>query len=187
MKKLKKIFSKNFILPFRNDAGFIFIYHDISDTYSSQHSKNYSTTIKRINEQIDFLSNHFTRVDLNEFHNSKSFKNNVATIVFFDSFKSVMKNTQLYLNSKNIPFSVFDFILNTHQEITYIYTWNPLNVSYRKALSSIDFMKNPCNKGSFSYKIFFIIYSKNYETHNVNVTNIANYDLQPIVQVRFYE
>jgi peptidoglycan/xylan/chitin deacetylase (PgdA/CDA1 family) len=107
MNIFKNILSKNFILPFRKDVRFIFIYHDVSDKSSLQYSEKYSTTINNFKEQVSFLSNHFRWVNLNEIHNPKPFKNNVAAIVFDDGFKSVAENALPYLNSKNIPFAVF--------------------------------------------------------------------------------
>jgi hypothetical protein len=75
-----------------------------------------------------------------------------------------------------------DSIFERHPHTKYIYTWSPLNINYKNALSSIGFIRNPFKRGPFSYKIPFIVYSKKYSMDNIDVLDIKNYDLQPIVQ-----
>lgn len=102
-----RILSKNFILPFKSDCRFIFIYHDISDASSAQHSFLYSTPKSRFEEQLAFLSEHFDFVNLDEISRKEPFKKNVVSIVFDDGFKSVQTDALPVLKKRNIPFAVF--------------------------------------------------------------------------------
>ena len=104
---IKNILSKNLVLPFRKGRRFIFTYHDVSESTSIQHSKNYSTTPEKFKEQILFLSNLFEWVDLDSITREEPFKNNVATIMFDDGFKSIEKNALPFLKKNKIPFSIF--------------------------------------------------------------------------------
>ena len=104
---LKNSLSKNFILSLKRGRRFIFIYHDVSDPSSLQHSKNYSTSPETFKEQISFLSDKFKWVDLNTINREEPFKSNVASLVFDDGFKSVQTNAMPFLTERKIPFSVF--------------------------------------------------------------------------------
>lgn len=104
---LRNSLSKNLILPLKKGARFIFIYHDVSETTSLHHSKNYSTTPQKFKEQIDFLSDIFEWVDLDTIHREEPFRKNVATLTFDDGFKSVQTEAMPFLAKKGIPFSLF--------------------------------------------------------------------------------
>ncbi len=64
----------------------------------------------------------------------------------------------------------------------FIYSWKPLNAKYSAAYRRAGFITNYFKKGPFSYKVPFIIYSKTNEINGVNLLDIHNYDLQPIIQ-----
>ena len=106
-KSLKNILSKNLLLPFKNGQRFIFTFHDISEASSVQYSKNYSTTPAAFRKQISFLSGLFEWVSLDSITREEPFKNNVATILFDDGFKSVETIALPILKKHRIPFSVF--------------------------------------------------------------------------------
>ena len=109
MKRLikNKLLSNNFILPFKSGYRFIFIFHDISNPDSHHYSPLYSTTVAHFEEQISFLRNNFELIDLDKITQEEPFKNNVASIMFDDGFKSVETIAFPYLQKQNIPFSVF--------------------------------------------------------------------------------
>lgn len=101
------LLSGDFILSVKKGYRFIFIYHDISDTDSPHHSPLYSTTRSNFQKQITFLSNYFHFIDLDSITREEPYKENVASIVFDDGFKSVETTALEILEKRSIPFAVF--------------------------------------------------------------------------------
>lgn len=99
-------------LPSRPLTGsakrFVFLYHDVSDPDSPQHSPLYSTRVSQFKRQIELLSKYFKFVPLDEVVAHKpNGKQRLASITFDDGFLSVKEQALPYLESKQIPFSVF--------------------------------------------------------------------------------
>ena len=75
--------------------------------------------------------------------------------------------------------SVFcEYIFMKHKTNN-IYTWKPNKSKASKQFKSLGFITNPLTKGPFSYKIPFIVFTKN---NRDDLLHIDNYDLQPIIQ-----
>lgn len=88
---------------------FIFIYHDISEPGSTQYSEHYSTTGGRLQEQFEFLAQHFRFVSLEEIlspHRDAK-RGRLAAITFDDGFLSAKEIAFPYLVSNRIPFTLF--------------------------------------------------------------------------------
>ena len=64
----------------------------------------------------------------------------------------------------------------------FIYTWKPVHEKQFANFKSLGFISNPLNKGPFSYKVPFIVYAKTNEINGVNLYDINNYYLDPIIQ-----
>jgi hypothetical protein len=86
---------------------------------------------------------------------------------------------ECYLSADNSVYYLRAFIkyLFHNTDSNWIYTWDSIND--KKLYKEIGFLKNPFNKGLFSYKIPFIFYSK---SNNDFFKDISNFDLQPIIQ-----
>ena len=69
--------------------------------------KRNASPVAHFEEQISFLRNNFELIDLDKITQEEPFKNNVASIMFDDGFKSVETIAFPYLQKQNIPFSVF--------------------------------------------------------------------------------
>ncbi|HBB89372.1 MAG TPA: hypothetical protein DC047_17350 [Blastocatellia bacterium] len=110
MTMLQKVVMK--ALPRRVLTGsgkrFVFLYHDVSDPGAPQYSPLYSTRINQFKLQIELLAKYFKFVPLEEVvGGSGDGKQRLASITFDDGFLSVKEHALPYLESKNIPFSVF--------------------------------------------------------------------------------
>ncbi len=68
------------------------------------------------------------------------------------------------------------------ESFKYIYTWKPVEEKKLKGFRSLGFLSNPMSRGPFSYRVPFIVYSKTGLKNGLNVNDIHNYDLQPIIQ-----
>lgn len=101
-----KIFSRKVIIP--SASRVIFVYHDVSARDSAQYSELYSTEPGRFKEQIEFIRENFEIVSLNEIVSrpSKNAKR-LAAITFDDGFISVKDAAMPFLESRQIPFTVF--------------------------------------------------------------------------------
>ena len=82
---------------------------------------------------------------------------------------------------KNILRAFCDLIFN-HKTVNFIYTWKPVSPLMTRSMRRIGFITNPFKKGPFSYKVPFIIHTNKNEINNVNLSDIENYELQPIIQ-----
>lgn len=102
----RTVFRLNLFLPFVRDRRFVFLYHDVSDPDAPHHYPVYSTTPSRFREQLHKLKSLFRLTTLRELLDSDS-PENLASIVFDDGFRSVLRNAWPILNEQDIPFTVF--------------------------------------------------------------------------------
>jgi len=63
-----------------------------------------------------------------------------------------------------------------------LYTWEPLTELLRHAYGRCEFIKNPFKRGPFSYRNPLIVRSNSEYVGSFDIFNIANYDLQPLMQ-----
>ena len=64
----------------------------------------------------------------------------------------------------------------------FIFTWRPTSKIIEQAYTKSGFIKNPFNKGPFSYRIPYIAYSNVKKIQGVEWFNMQNLDIQPILQ-----
>ena len=103
---VSKILSQRVLAP--AGSRFIFVYHDVSEPDSPQHSDLYSTEPGRFEEQIDFLRENFEIVSLDEIvSRTDAGGKRLAAVTFDDGFLSVKETAMPYLLRHRIPFTVF--------------------------------------------------------------------------------
>src|ERR1043166_200230 len=87
---------------------FVFLYHDISDADSPQHSPLYSTSVRNFKCQVELIARHFKLVSLEEIvSNTSDNRQRLASITFDDGFLSVKDEALPFLQARGIPFAVF--------------------------------------------------------------------------------
>ena len=86
---------------------FVFVYHDISDPESPQHSRLYSTSVRNFKLQVELLARHFQLVSLDEVVAREVDNHRLASITFDDGFLSVKDEAFSHLHARGIPFTVF--------------------------------------------------------------------------------
>ena len=159
------ILSRDFILPLKKGYRFIFIYHDISDPNSGHYSPSYSTTKIRFKEQISFLSDHFEFVDLDAITQEEPFKQNVASIIFDDGFKSIETEGVPFLKKMGIPFAVFLNRCAIENNRLWV---NDLILNKAQFLKDYK-LKDILNNDSVDYKVFENDVSFNNGLSNMNL------------------
>jgi peptidoglycan/xylan/chitin deacetylase (PgdA/CDA1 family) len=105
-----RLLTKNFILPFKKDIRYIFLFHDVSTASSLHNYPIYSTDLTIFKNNVEWIQNHFKIVDLNKLTDEQYREypgKNLASIVFDDGFYSVLESAFPYLSKKKIPFAVF--------------------------------------------------------------------------------
>lgn len=83
---------------------------------------------------------------------------------------------------KKVILKFFCNYLFKKESFKYIYTWKSSDEKDLKQFKSLGFICNPFKKGPFSYKVPFIIYVKEHIKNGLDLHDIKNYDLQPIIQ-----
>lgn len=76
---------------------------------------------------------------------------------------------------------VFHYLFQA-TKASFIYTWEPLDTTIGRAFRSIGFLKNPFHRGPFSYPVPLITRSEADKVNGVDWFNIANFDIQPLMQ-----
>lgn len=112
-------------------------------------------------------------------------KNELAGIVIY----SMDKKNKCFIewigaqehNYKQVLHVFCKFIFKS-SKASFIYTWQPVQKNTKRMMASLGFLVNPFNSGPFSYKVPFIIRTTKSEINAVNLSNIHNYELQPILQ-----
>lgn len=64
----------------------------------------------------------------------------------------------------------------------FVFTWEPLNQTFHKALQKAGFLTNPMDKGPFSYQIPFVVRVEPETSDGTSWINPDNYDIQPLMQ-----
>lgn len=64
----------------------------------------------------------------------------------------------------------------------FVFTWEPLNKNFHKALQKAGFITNPVDKGPFSYQIPFVVRAEPEMSGGTDWTKAENYDVQPLMQ-----
>jgi|694.fasta_scaffold03109_15 peptidoglycan/xylan/chitin deacetylase (PgdA/CDA1 family) len=102
------------MLRLQRGLKYIFVFHDVSPANAHQHYSVYSTEVTVFQNQINWLKKHFYIVSLDELVENNSIKENCASIVFDDGFKSIRDYAFPILHKTSIPFTVF---VNKHAVI----------------------------------------------------------------------
>lgn len=110
----KVILSSLSMLRLQRGLKYIFVFHDVSPANAHQHYSVYSTEVTVFQNQINWLKKHFYIVSLDELVENNSIKENCASIVFDDGFKSIRDYAFPILHKTSIPFTVF---VNKHAVI----------------------------------------------------------------------
>ena len=79
------------------------------------------------------------------------------------------------------PFSVMRDLF-TETGARYIYTWEPLNETLRAAYARCGFVKNPLERGPFSYRVPFVVLEQGQSASTANWFDPNNFDIQPLAQ-----
>ncbi|MEO7989463.1 MAG: polysaccharide deacetylase family protein [Chryseolinea sp.] len=103
----KAILSSFPLLDLQKGLKYIFVFHDVSPADAHQHYPVYSTEVTVFQNQINWLKKHFRIVSLAELVKDDSNKDNCASIVFDDGFKSVRDYAFPILQKTSTPFTVF--------------------------------------------------------------------------------
>lgn len=74
------------------------------------------------------------------------------------------------------------FLIKNNPSAKYLYTWEPTNELFKNAYRKAFFIKNPLNRGLFSYRIPFITYANNSYLNGKNWKSITDFDVQPFMQ-----
>lgn len=77
--------------------------------------------------------------------------------------------------------SMLGFIFSVYN-VNFVYTWKPSNKKFCEIYHKNGFIINPFNKSLFSYKIPFVVCSKEPRINGVDWFNKHNFDLQPLIQ-----
>lgn len=107
--QIKVLLGNTNLLNISKGNRYIFVYHDISNRSSIQHSPHYSTFIDSFKKQIELIYSAFDIVPLNEIVSNERMnpKKNYAAITFDDGFSSILSNAHPILNTYKIPYFVF--------------------------------------------------------------------------------
>lgn len=106
IKKLAKMLLSSPLLT-TSKTRVIFMHHDVSSSDAPHHSPTYSTDPARFKEQIEFISQHFDLVDVEELFDSSPSRKPRASLTFDDGFYSVRDAIRSYLAPAKIPSSIF--------------------------------------------------------------------------------
>ena len=106
---IKSVLETKVLLKLSKGNRFIFVYHDISDVNSVQHSRHYSTPIDLFKQHLALLHECFSIISLDELVTNKHLANtkNYAAICFDDGFYSVYQNAKPLLDTLKLPYTVF--------------------------------------------------------------------------------
>lgn len=147
---LKNILSTNFILPIKKGIRLILIYHDISNTDSRHFSTELSTPVSLFEKHLDFLTQNFEIISLDQIVSEKlPSNNNYCSITFDDGFYSVYKNAYPLLKKRKIPFTLS---LNG-SAVQNNFLWTTDIIAFSK---NIQYLKYVFNNNTSNFKQFFI-------------------------------
>lgn len=157
---LKHIIASPRITRLARGARVIFVFHDVSECTSPQHSPSYSTTPKAFADQLDTIGEHFQFVSTEQLLSLKPSDLNYAAITFDDGFKSVLDIALPLLQKRNIPFTLFlngsalidgqNWILNSRFCESSDYIWRLAALSKVKIAKANDFTSSAINSGVFT-------------------------------------
>jgi peptidoglycan/xylan/chitin deacetylase (PgdA/CDA1 family) len=166
IKNLFKYFlSQINLLKVFKGKKYIFVYHDVSESDSVQHSKYYSTTPEKFIKQLIFFQKNFKLISLDEIiKNDLSSRYNYASIVFDDGFKTIETIAFPILKQLNIPFSIF---LNKNAIVNNRLWLTDVLLQRKPFYQSVCIDYNIANL-SVEEKIDFLMNSNSFQNYIVN-------------------
>lgn len=109
VKKLFVSFGGTYVLRRLNQTPRVLFWHGIDDIKNPKVEAE-SFTIKDFKKQIEYLEKNFEIICISDFYNrfkNKKFTNKEIVLTFDDGYLNNLTVVAPYLNSKNLPFTVF--------------------------------------------------------------------------------
>lgn len=75
-----------------------------------------------------------------------------------------------------------NYLFKKHKKSNFIYTWKPTSETLYSHYKNNLFLENKFNKGPFSYRVPFIVFTQQEKIHNLSILEGKNFDLQPFIQ-----
>lgn len=190
-----------------HNSSYVFLNRTLFKSYNFFNSKNSKIKIKEINnfemlksEELNYNltdSNLIQPLISNDLIKWKVFQHpykKTHLISIYDSNQligfciySIDENIkieflQLDFFPKYVMNEICDYLFQKHRNNKFIYTWKPtskiLDSQYKRNL----FFENKFSKGPFSYRVPFIIFTRQEHIYNISLLDSNNFNLQPFLQ-----